>query len=90
MKNIEIKKIRPEYNIIDIREREKYIKGHIYNARNIPEKVLLNNYRSYLNKSETYYIYCELGRKSRKVCEILSVLGYDVVNMYGGYDTFKR
>ncbi len=90
MKNIEIKKIRPEYNIIDIRDRESYNKGHIFNAKNICETDLLKNYRSYLNRNETYYIYCDLGRKSRKVCEILSVLGYDVVNMYGGYDMYKK
>ncbi len=90
MKNIEIKKIRPEYNIIDIREESEYYKGHIYNAVNIPEKELLKNYNLYLNKNQTYYIYCNLGNKSKKVCQILEIIGYDVVNMYGGYDTFKR
>ena len=89
MKNIEAKKLRSEYNIIDIRSQNDYNKGHIYNAVNIPKDELLRNYKYYLRKEETYYIYCEFGSRSRSVCEILTMLGYDVINVYGGYSNFK-
>ena len=50
---------------------------------------LLNENDKYLDKSKTYYIYCSFGNKSKKVCEMLTLLGYDVINVYGGYDSFK-
>lgn len=89
MKNIEAKKLRQEYNIIDIRSYDKYLQGHIYNAVNIQKNELIYNVSKYLDKEKTYYIYCNLGNDSRRVCEILSNLGYDVINVYGGYNSFK-
>ena len=83
--NILIKDLKPEYNIIDIRDKEDYNEGHIYNAINIPMNDLLNYYFSFLNKSESYYIYCSSGKRSKKVCDILSSLGYKVVNVVDGY-----
>lgn len=89
MKNIEAKKLRPEMNIIDIRNYSDYELGHIFNAKNIPMNELLINRDKYLNKNETYFIYCSFGNKSRKTCELLDNLGYDVINVLGGYDSFK-
>lgn len=89
MKNIEAKNLSPNYEIIDIRSKVEYSKGHIYNARNIDMNKLLNEHDKYLDKSKTYYIYCSFGNKSKKVCELLTLLGYDVINVYGGYDSFK-
>ena len=89
MKNIEAKRLRPELNIIDIRNTGEYGIGHIYNAKNIPMNELLNNYSKYLNKNDTYYIYCSSGNRSKKTCELLNILGYDVINVLSGYDTFK-
>lgn len=89
MKNIESKNLSPNYEIIDIRSQIEYSKGHIYNARNIDMNKLLNEHDKYLDKGKTYYIYCSFGNKSKKVCEMLTLLGYDVINVYGGYDSFK-
>ena len=89
MKNIEAKKLRPEMNIIDIRSRNDYDKGHIYNSINIEMNELLLNHEKYLNKNETYFIYCSFGSKSKKTCELLDTFGYDVINVLGGYDSFK-
>lgn len=89
MKNIEAKSLSPNYEIIDIRDSSLYNLGHIYNARNIQVNKLLNEPEKYLDKSKTYYIYCSFGNRSKKACEILSLLGYDVINVYGGYDSFK-
>lgn len=89
MKNIEAKNLSANYEIIDIRSKFEYDKGHIYNARNIEANKLLNEHDKFLDKSKTYYIYCSFGNKSKKVCEMLTLLGYDVINVYGGYDSFK-
>ena len=46
--------------IIDIQDKLSYKKDHIEGSINIPYDELLNNYRAYLKKDETYYIYCKL------------------------------
>lgn len=83
----ELKRINTN-NLIDIRSIEKYNNKHILNARNIPMEQLLINTSKYLNKSERYYIYCQKGIQSRKLCQILKNSGYNVVNVTGGYEAW--
>ncbi len=63
--------------IIDIRSKGEYDLGHIDDAINIREDLLLNNPKYYLDKDTFYYIYCEKGYRSRRVCSILNSLGYN-------------
>lgn len=83
--NIYLNDLRPEYNIIDIRDAYSYNMGHIYNARNIPMDDLLSGAGKYLNKNDTYYIYCKSGIRSKKTCELLGALGYKVINVIDGF-----
>lgn len=83
--NIFLKDLKPEYNIIDIRDSYSYNLGHVFNARNIPMNELLNNVNKYLNNDLVYYIYCTSGVRSKKTCELLSILGYKVVNVIDGF-----
>lgn len=83
----ELKRINTN-NLIDIRSIEKYNNKHILNARNIPMEQLLINTSKYLNKNERYYIYCQKGIQSRKLCQILKNSGYNVVNVTGGYEAW--
>ena len=39
-------------------------------------------------KTDTYYIYCQRGVQSRKLCLILKNMGYKVVNINGGYEAW--
>lgn len=75
-------------NIIDIRSIEKYNNRHIPGASNIPLDKLLINFNKYLSKSSKYYIYCQMGVQSRKMCQILKNNGFDVVNVEGGYEAW--
>lgn len=84
--NVYMKDLLPEYNIIDIRENYLYEKGHLFNSVNIPMNVLLNNPSKFINKNETYYIYCSSGIRSKKTCELLRLLGYNVINVIDGFD----
>ena len=90
MKQIEPKDLKPNYNIIDIRDSNAYNKNHIYNAKNIAMNLLTNIPEKYLNKNETYYIYCSSGYKSQKCCRLLEKKGYDTVSIIGGYDKYKE
>ena len=75
-------------NIIDIRSIEKYNNNHIPNAINIPLNKLLINFNKYLNKNEKYYIYCQRGIQSKKICNLLKNNGYNVINIEGGYEAW--
>ena len=46
-----------------------------------PYENLLSNHQKYLDKSKSYYIYCEKGIKSKRVVAILEAYGYDVVRV---------
>ena len=83
----ELKKLN-NINLIDIRSIEKYNNNHIPNAINIPLNNLLINFNKYLNKNEKYYIYCQRGIQSRKLCQILNNMGYSTINVTGGYEAW--
>ena len=80
-----MKDLKPEYNIIDIRDKNSYSISHVFNSINIPMNELLNSPSRFLNKNERYYLYCTSGIRSKKACELLSILGYDVVNVVDGF-----
>lgn len=75
-----------EYNpslgkLIDIEEKEIYNINHVNGAINIPYETLLYNKDRLLNKSETYYIYCKSGHKSKRLTNILNAYGFKVVQV---------
>ena len=70
--------------LIDLEDSETYEKNHLPGAKNIPYERLLLNYRDLLDKNESYYLYCEKGRKSHRLANILEIYGYDVTQVYNG------
>ncbi|MBP3921196.1 MAG: rhodanese-like domain-containing protein [Bacilli bacterium] len=80
--------LKGNINIIDIRSRERYNSNHIPNSINIESEKLIVSPSTYLDKNTRYYIYCQRGTSSYKVCSILSNLGYKVTNINGGYESF--
>ena len=79
------KDLKPYYNVIDIRDKEDYEKGHYINAINIPYSFLLCFTNRYLKKDEKYYVYCTSGIRSKNAAELLSIMGYDIINVKDGY-----
>ena len=77
-------------NIIDIRDNFSYNEGHIKNAKNIPYYSLLSNYSIYLNKKETYYLYCDYGHQSMEISNRLNLFGYNTYYVKEGYLYFKN
>ena len=67
--------------IIDVSEKYIYEQNHIQGSVNIPYTELLNNYRKYLNKKESYYLYCRSGKLSKRAVMVLSSHGYNVFNL---------
>lgn len=73
-------------NIIDIRSYQSYNNNHIDGAINIPSQELLINPEKYLDKTKKYFIYCQKGITSTRICNVLYKKGYYVVNIIGGYE----
>ncbi len=74
--------------IIDMRSIEKYNDYHIPSAKHIPKLLLLKDPEKYLNRNSVYYIYCQNGANSYKVCCALEKKGYKVRNILGGYESW--
>ena len=72
-------------NIIDIRNENEFIMGTIPSSKNIPAIKLEISPEKYLNKNETYYIFCNNGKTSKALTEKLNIQGYRTVNIIGGY-----
>lgn len=84
----EFNKLENIKNIIDIRSVEKYNFNHISEAINIQLDKLIVNPSKYLSKDTIYYIYCQKGIQSRKLCSYLRGMGYNVINIQGGYEAW--
>ena len=67
--------------IIDVSDKYTYNNQHLNGSINIPYDDLINNYRRYLNKTESYYLYCKSVKLSKRATIILSSLGYKVYHL---------
>ena len=76
--------------LIDIRDKYEYVLGNINNSVNIPYNYLALMPENYLNFDSIYYIYCDTGNKSRKLCLHLKQLGYKVIDLIGGYQNYHK
>lgn len=78
----------PKTRLIDLRDREDYLKGHIPGALNIPYEKLEENQLCLL-KQYNYILYCERGNTSLIVARMLSDKGYKIINVYGGIHAYR-
>jgi len=76
--------------IIDIRDNYYYNLGSIPGAINVPYLFLVTNPDNYINKKTRYYLLCDSGSSSLKCCLELGPMGYDVVNIIGGYKDYLK
>jgi rhodanese-related sulfurtransferase len=76
--------------IIDIRDNYKYGLGTIPGSINVPYLFLVTNPGNYLNKKEIYYLLCDSGNTSLRCSLELSGMGYNVINIDGGYNSYLK
>lgn len=75
--------------VIDVRDQEAYEKGHILNAVLIPAKDLEED-RVEIPRNIPILVYCDSGSDSLRIARLLSMRGYSVYNLVGGYDAYLR
>jgi rhodanese-related sulfurtransferase len=79
-----------DYIILDVRTLEEFNTGHIPNAINIPNEVILDQAESMLtNKEQVILVYCRSGRRSKEAASKLVDLGYSNVLEFGGIIDWK-
>lgn len=78
--------------VIDGRSKDAYEKEHIPNAINIPHRDISQKLLSDLDKSKLYVTYCDgIGcNASTKTAYKMLTLGFNVKEMLGGLDWWKR
>lgn len=70
-------------NLVDVREPDEYVSGHIAGAINIPLSEFSN--RKTELPGGTIYMVCQSGSRSMRACEFCVDSGLsDVVNIAGG------
>jgi rhodanese-related sulfurtransferase len=73
--------------LIDVREVDEYVSGHVPGAINIPLSELVGR-ESACGLGDTVYVICQAGGRSARACEHLSqqlnLQGVSFVNVLGG------
>ncbi len=69
--------------IVDVRETDEYVTGHVPGAVSVPLSVLTDNVDAFPD-STTVYVICQAGGRSMRACEYLEGFGKTVVNIAGG------
>lgn len=78
---------KQKINLIDVREKDEYVSGHVPTATNYPLSTLVKSYKT-LNKDLTYYIICYSGSRSYSASTFLAKQGYKVINVLGGTSSY--
>lgn len=78
---------RPNVLIIDLRDKEDYLKGHIPTAVNIPYDELEYE-RNILRHNDLLIFYCERGHISLLAARDLMKHGYRIKSVYGGIKAY--
>lgn len=75
--------------VIDIRPREQFARGTFPGAVNIPMDEFEEK-KTGLDRSNTVYLFCHTGDRSREYVQELTDEGYDAVNVEGGYRAYLK
>lgn len=73
------------YILLDVRRADEFAAGHIPGAVNLPnEEIGTSEISSLPDKTQTIYIYCRSGNRSKQAADKLLALGYTNLIEFGG------
>lgn len=89
--NHKIKNELESFNLIDMREYEEYIDGHIPYASHVPYSQIEEHYNMF-SKEKVNIVYCEclVCHIAKKTAVKLTDHGYPVMELSGGYKAWKK
>jgi NADPH-dependent 2,4-dienoyl-CoA reductase/sulfur reductase-like enzyme/rhodanese-related sulfurtransferase len=74
--------------LLDVRTAQEFALGHIPGAVNVPVDELRSRFDQ-VPRDRDIAVYCQVGQRGYVATRILKQAGYSVVNLSGGYKTFK-
>jgi len=81
---------RSDVQVLDVRDAESYLKGHIDGAQNISTRNL-GGFIGGGNKDAPVLVYCYHGNSSQEYAKILVQFGFtDVSSLDGGYEAWRN
>jgi rhodanese-related sulfurtransferase len=80
---------RREAVLLDVRERREWKAGHAPGSKNIPLSTLAKRHHE-LRDDRAYVAVCRSGSRSRSATAQLRSAGFDVVNLKGGMNAWRR
>ena len=80
---------RGEVSILDVRRATEFAAGGLDGAQNIAHTRLASRLDE-LPVDRTLLVHCQGGIRSARACGYLQRLGYDVINMEGGYAAWRK
>ncbi|WP_439132728.1 rhodanese-like domain-containing protein [Polaribacter sp.] len=91
---IELKSLleKKEIQLLDVRSPQEIKQGFIKTAKfaNYFDDDFLEQASKKIDKSKVVYLYCRSGNRSGKSAKILQENGYNVYNVLGGYNQWKK
>jgi len=84
----EVSKLSKTHHLIDVRTAAEFNSGAIDDARNFSLDELRDNIEL-LPRDKPLLIYCAAGLRGYIACRILTQNGFTVLNLSGGYKTYK-
>lgn len=83
---------RPGVQLVDVRTPEEFNSGNIPGSVNID--VMTGHFgeeaSGLLDKSRTVAVYCRSGNRSKNAAKVLSMMGYNVVELDSGYKAWQE
>lgn len=76
--------------LIDVRDKYEFQDYHLDKAINIPFHLLWKYPEKYLSFTNTYFIICAEGYRSKKISKHLRKLKYTTISIIHGYKRIKR
>jgi rhodanese-related sulfurtransferase len=75
-------------SIIDVREAEEFMDGHIASAKNVPLSTLPQAMKE-LDPEQAHYVICQHGVRSEHACSFLENYGYNVISVSEGMSVWN-
>jgi len=75
--------------LIDVRTAGEYAEGHLDKAVNVDwfRKDFIQAFDT-VARQKPLFLYCKKGGRSAQAARVLDSLGYQVINLEGGYDAY--
>ncbi len=76
-------------DVLDVRRSSEFAAGHLQGARNMAHTRMASRLDE-LPTEAKLLVHCQGGIRSARACGFLQRLGYDVINMKGGYEAWQK